>query len=712
MFGNMSLGKKLIAGFIGVAIVVLVVGLVGYRSAALMEEDTQTMTETFPLADAAMEMRYAVAMDQLMIMELLEAGDAKGLAEVWKEHEGFAEDFDTFADGILNGAETGMGTIFAAKDEKLRQLTKNSADFHDQSFQPFLEKIRELKTEEYALLAESEASMRKLEKAYDDITEASEKFEDRVKSRIDSQITAGKSAREINKKEITWSDLSMEIAITIAEARIAIEEAGQGLEAGQYDELSKKFTENMEIFDTWISALLKGGNTEMGRIAAVDIADIRNLVSDIDKIHDQSFNPAGERFLEITKKLSELREEMDKTDSEADGNAGKLGAMLEAVEETAKGAVDAAAKNAAAVASSSMTQIFIGIVIGFIIAIVLGVLITQSITKPINQVIDGVSEGSDQVASASTQISSSSQSLAEGATEQAASLEETSSSLEEMSSTVQQNAENAGQAQQLSTVAKETAQKGANAVGKMIDAVNEINMSSVEVSKIIKVIDEIAFQTNLLALNAAVEAARAGEHGKGFAVVAEEVRNLAGRSAEAAKTTSGLIEDSTNKAKQGTELAVESGEVLSEIVTNTTKAADLISEIAAASREQAEGINQVTKAVTQMDQVTQQNSAYSEETASASEELSSQAESLKDLVDGLAEIVGGAGTGRKVSSGHIGGTSRKRAGQGGHIQQTLQGIIKEGTSKVAEPAKRSAATTKVVNPNEVIPMSDDEFKEF
>ncbi len=246
----------------------------------------------------------------------------------------------------------------------------------------------------------------------------------------------------------------------------------------------------------------------------------------------------------------------------------------------------------------------------------------------------------------SGQVSGASQSLAEGATEQAAGLQETSASLEQMTSMTNHNADNAQQAKTLSFEARKSADAGTDAVGHLNEAIGQIQNSSDETAKIIKVIDDIAFQTNLLALNAAVEAARAGEAGKGFAVVAEEVRNLAMRSAEAARTTSGMIQESVQNAQNGVSIAHEVSDVLGDIVQHITRTTDLIGEIAATSQEQAQGVDQINGAVTQMDKVTQQNAANAEESASASEQLSSQAQSLKEMVHELTVLITGAGSDR------------------------------------------------------------------
>jgi methyl-accepting chemotaxis protein len=256
----------------------------------------------------------------------------------------------------------------------------------------------------------------------------------------------------------------------------------------------------------------------------------------------------------------------------------------------------------------------------------------QEMVRELRRLVGQLRDAAARVATGSGEISDASQALSQGASEQSASLEEISSSSAEVGSQAKSSADNAGQADHLVAAARRAAQKGDAQMKSMVGAMQEIDSSSQQVAKIIKVIDDIAFQTNLLALNAAVEAARAGKHGKGFAVVAEEVRSLAGRSAKAARETAELIEGAAEKAGNGLAAANGTQQVFDEIVENVTKAADIIGEITAAVREQAQGISQISEGLGQIDKVALRNTASAEQTASAAKELSGNADHVRELL--------------------------------------------------------------------------------
>ncbi len=350
--------------------------------------------------------------------------------------------------------------------------------------------------------------------------------------------------------------------------------------------------------------------------------------------YEQAFN----RVVELNAKKTEQRLDLEKGFREIDEVLIQTGRTVE-------GKAEEARLNQKQKMEARMAQATALMITGALAAVILGLVaaffITRSITRPIKKVIEGLSEGSEQVAASSIQVSSASQSLAEGAYEQAAGLEETSASMEEMGSMTRQNADHARQAKTMMGEVQEIVKKVNAHMDQMGQAITEITRTSEETEKIIKTIDEIAFQTNLLALNAAVEAARAGEAGAGFAVVADEVRNLAMRAAEAAKNTSSLIENTITAIKKGNELTVATREAFRENTAVAGKISNLIDEIAAASGEQAQGITQVSQAVAEMDRIVQQNAAAAEESAAASEELNTQAEQMRSLVEDLVALVEG-----------------------------------------------------------------------
>ncbi|MDH5517298.1 MAG: methyl-accepting chemotaxis protein [Gammaproteobacteria bacterium] len=306
----------------------------------------------------------------------------------------------------------------------------------------------------------------------------------------------------------------------------------------------------------------------------------------------------------------------------------------------------------------------------------------------LEDVIGQIIESSEFFKNTSEEIASGNNNLSQRAEEQASTLEETASSMEQLTGTVKNNADNAQQANQLAAGARSTAEKGGEVVKDAVIAMDEINSSSTKIAEIIGVIDEIAFQTNLLALNASVEAARAGEQGRGFAVVATEVRNLAGRSATAAKEIKDLITDSAEKVENGSKLVNESGETLSEIVNGVKKVGDIISEIAAASAEQSAGIDQINKAVSQMDEMTQQNAALAEEASAASESSVSKAVEMVKLIEFFST-----------------NASLSRSSKNDHHEKEEKGGWEKSEKPAPRKSKNKPAPRKMVD-------DDDEWEDF
>ncbi len=371
--------------------------------------------------------------------------------------------------------------------------------------------------------------------------------------------------------------------------------------------------------------------------------------------------------------------------------------LLKECSQVAKTNVTAVNEGVKQSASFIQNMVTVIAVIAVVLGTVLGYWITRGIARALHVVIERLRQGADSTSDAARQVSSTSQSLAQGASEQAASIEETSASIEEMSSMTKQNAANATEARSLAAQAREYADTGTASMERMSQAIDDIKKSADETAKIIKTIDDIAFQTNLLALNAAVEAARAGEAGKGFAVVAEEVRSLAMRSAEAAKNTADLIQQSVKNSDNGVAISREVADVLENIAAGNRKVNELVDEIAAASEQQSQGIEQVNTTVGELEQVTQSNAANAEESASAAEELSSQSEELNHTVQDLQILVnGGAGSNTAATP------SRKTPSRfQTHSSTTPMGRQNRSRFKLAvKPANAPTA-------EELLPFSDD-----
>ncbi len=662
MFDNIRVSIKLTVGFVIVALAGAGIGLASYLGMGWMAQAAVEVHRATAIADASMEIKYAVGRDMQMLMELLTAEEEKTLDEGWKEHEGFLKIVDTFTNAITKGGVVEGNTYVASTDKQLLGKLAGTVSLRNTEILPRYKRIYELKKKEFGLLATGEdagdqlAKVRALIAELDDQADIqSEKLigilEDVEKLTKDTANAAEQAAKDAQSKATKWMlfvllavfvfSLLMGFGLTrsINKPLAQMMAAADGLAEGDVDqrlELGRKdeFGELGRSFSAMIDSM-RGKANVAEQIARGNLSVDLELAGDKDVL--------GQAMIQMRESIEALTSDTHRlvdaavagrldVRSDASRHAGAYRKIVEGMNETLDALLAPVREASAALdrlAHCDLRARCNGQYQGDH-AQMTGALNTTA--EALEQAIGGVADSVVQINAASSEVASGSQQAAEGAAEQASALEQTSASLEQMSGMTRQSADNAQRARALAESAKDQATDGNRVMRGMVDSMEQIRAAAEGTAQIIKDINEIALKTNLLALNAAVEAARAGDAGRGFAVVAEEVRNLALRSKDAAQRTEELIARSVKLAVAGGDVSKEVATKLEAIVSANSDVEAIVNEIASGSQEQARGIAQINSAVTQMDNVVQQSAASSEQSASASEELSAQAIELRDMV--------------------------------------------------------------------------------
>lgn len=666
MFSKLSLGAKIAAGFGIVLVIAMILGLIAYLSTSSIVAGSESLTNAYmPFVDNAnaLERNYLQTMSDMNTFSL--TGDAAykdkavtNLALVKKELEE--------ADALV-------------KDNAQLADRKATVESLKSAFNKYEDMINQAAVSGGQFVAARDLCRASADKF---LKEANKVYNFQKNAIVQITLFGGSASAEELVQKINKLNASND-AVTNGTAILL---ASMKLESERDEDGARKAIKRFSNVEAQLNNL-KSMNLTDTEIGQVDIA-LQEM---------NTFKSSFETMVNAWVEVNNINQSTEAISIE----------VLSLVKESSQKGIESTreiAANTTGIVSTAANTIIIGLLATLVIGIFLSISITGNITKSIHNVIRGLESNATQVHAAAGQVASASHEMAEGANNQASSIEEVSSSLIEMASMTKQNADNAKEANILARNAKDSAESGNNAMTKMAEAINRIKNSADETAKIVKTIDEIAFQTNLLALNAAVEAARAGEAGKGFAVVAEEVRNLAQRSAEAARNTSELIQESQNNSGQGVKVTEEVGTILKDIVIDSNKVTSLVSEVASASEEQAEGIEQINAAVSQMDQVTQSNAANAEESSSSSQQLSSQASQLSQMVKTLVSLVDGSkGNAAKPAK------SAKKIDNGG-IKRAKAAIPSQVSRK---PANAHATNRKVeVRPEQVIPFDDDDLADF
>ncbi len=484
---------------------------------------------------------------------------------------------------------------------------------------------------------------------------------------------------------------------------------------GDYNEIKNNLNQLIDVFGSLIKDVsmladaAKEGQVETRVNATKHQGDFRRIIEGINETLDLMINPIGES-VSVLKKMAEGNLQERVTGNYKGDHAILKNALNQTLDSLPlKETIEVMKAMADGDLKVKMTGNYKGDSLELKNAI-------NDTLDSLNEILYNVRTTVDEVTRGAMQVSDASTALSQGATEQAASLEEITSSMAQIGSQTRLNAENANQANSLSLEARTGAERGNSEMSQLNEAMNEINESSKNISKIIKVIDEIAFQTNLLALNAAVEAARAGRHGKGFAVVAEEVRNLAARSATAAKETAELIENSIKTVGRGSSLALKTGEALEDIKSSSVKVADIVGEITTSSNEQAQGISQINEGLSQIDKVTQTNTASAEESASASEELSGQANQLRELIDRFKLVRNDDLNMGYNSSRNKLGSNKSRAlpasTQNYRKEEDLESMLDFNDVPSVRQSPKPSSNPHRMKPEDIIKLDEDDFGRY
>jgi len=646
MFNEMKLSKKISLGFSSILIIAVILGLIAILNMTRSGSDARKLDNEY-VPTVSLASNLVASANQIMInARSFALSEADSYYDIYKkESENFDKTLSEF--------------------EILSDKTKNIPELKEQ-----VSKLRKAKNEYALMIEETKKYNDSLKETRAHMAEFAKQISDNSNAYLQSENM--KIRQEMTKERLDKMQAMNKMINLVNDSRLVVSKSQVERDMASLDLATKNFVTISE-----------------------ELNKLKSQTSDATSL--QQLNKIEEMATEYKNHILEFKDTWSKRTEFEKVRTVKANEMLAALEEINTLGLE----NTKVIAKStnvSLTASTIIMVIGLIVAVILGIglsiIIITSITKSINRIVNSLKTGAEQVFQASEQLSFASQSLAEGSSEQAAAIEETSSTLDETSSMVQQNTENTKQASVLSNSAKESADKGNKEMEEMMKAMREIKASSSEISKIIKVIDDIAFQTNILALNAAVEAAGAGEAGMGFAVVAEEVRNLAQRSAQAAKDTADMIETSISRADRGAEIAEKVAHSLDEIRNQSKKVNEIMNEITTASQEQAQGIFQINKAVNQMEQVTQSIASGAEESASSSEELSAQAESLMEIVTNLIVLVEGQkaanASNMKMSSHKIEDRHEKA-----HVRATKS------------HSKMNKSSSKEFSPENIIPLNED-----